>query len=1151
MSSVSPMKICYACGAQNVDNYVFCAACGSPADTDEQHETRFAVVLVAGITGSTEAAERFDPESLRHLLGTYTREMVRAIETYGGFVEKFLGDSVLAVFGFPFAHEDDANRALRAALKIQTSIADLNADLRRNLGDALAIGIGVDMGELVVTSDSRLSQVAGHPVNVAARMAATAEPGQILVSEQARRAAMGFHFVSHADIPLKGGGRGIALFELTGEARLAADVLPFPMVGREVEFARLRAVYVQVVSRGQPSIVIVQGEAGIGKSRLVHEFLASLRAQDLVLRGRCIPYGEGVAYWPLADILRQHAQLDFAETAEDWRRRVTDFVEELAQVQAPVDVGRTVAALLLTVGVEDAGGDLRQIDPRHVREEVFAAWQWLLSALARTSTTVVVIEDLQWAESPFAEVIAQLVELSEGPLLFILTTREGLGGGVALERLVRSVLTIRLEPLPLEDAARLLTLVKDNRELSRELADRILDRAAGNPLFLEEMARLVQEADGLDALTLPTSIHALIAKRIERISPEERRVLEASASVGRTFWSAAVAAATGSTEAEIERILARLNQRQLITSTGESVLEGEREYRFRHILIRDVAYASLEGREKAQLHELVAGWIASGLGRWQPPPIELLAAHLQAAFENAKDEPGVLTEQIEHLRTQAVYRSAAAAERALRGLSFERARELARAALSLARLPFERARALEALGLTSYYEQDAEQAWKYFREAVDSYLVAQDEDGLVVAALCARALEVLTRFRGTALSVTAADARKYLDVGLANAGTTDSDDLAQLLMVKSLWPYLFPDGDRSDEARQEALEAGERAAAMSAHLVRPDIGANALEGVAAYHVHSGLYGRMRTVIADRLRLAGSLRDPTEVGNIFAEAARVEFHVGRYREAQLLADEAFSRSLESAPAIAVYSLGFRAQARCRLGDWDGVVSDVAATEELLAGRGDLPPLYSTEQFAAAAFVREVQGDSSTSDRLTALLERALRGDRWQSARVALWLALRAARKRSFDEAWAHLDRLDQQARQSALGLVLEAKCEIVAEEQAWNRSAAIVAEARHHSRDAKLIALPFYADRLEGRALLASGDVRKAQKPLARAANGFRQLEAKWETARSMLYFAEAMLQVRRQRVEMRAHLLDARQVLEELHSLPESTRAQWLLEKMR
>jgi class 3 adenylate cyclase/tetratricopeptide (TPR) repeat protein len=1122
-------------------------------------ERKLVAVLFADVSGSTGLGERLDPETLKEVMDAFFEAMKRAIEAAGGTVEKFIGDAVMAVFGVPMAHEDDATRALRAALGMRRELETLNRTLLEAHGLTLAMRIGVGMGEVVAVTAPRPGEgmVTGDAVNVAARLEQSAEPGQIRVSERAARAARGFHLVEMGPLQLKGKQLEVHAYELVGESP-AGDRLPpehgAPLVGRERELALLETVYDRVAIDGHPHLVTVYGDPGVGKSRLIAEFGALAAGRDVrpvVVRGRCLPHGEGVPYWPLAEILKGHAGVLDSDPPRLALQKVEVLGKELLSAELSPDPPRATAALAFSVGLHDPRSTFAEEEPRRVRMEISSAWRSYFSALARRGPTIAVVEDIHWADGALLDLLEELADHVEGPLLILCPARSeltgrrpGWGGGRW------NFSSLLLEPLTTGESERLVRFLLGDAELPETVRGRILDRGGGNPFFLEEIARhVLEEAGGKDRVDIPDTVQGVLAARMDLLGQIEKRTLQSASVVGRVFWIGPLARLVDSDRTRLEEALARLEDRGLVYARLSSSMAGEREYLFKHVLTRDVAYESLPRRQRASAHAEVAAWIEETSGeRWRES-VELLAHHYAEAYRSAIEQARPDLEAVEAMRARAFRYSIHASEEARGKLALDSGQRMAETAASLAASPEEKSLALEALGEIYYLSSQGDLAWSALREAVDARLAGGEEDGRALARLCARALEVVTRGRGAMRSrLSEADASSYLEIGLRQAGTGDNEELARLLTVRSFWPYSFRDKTSSDDELDRARTAGEEAAAMAARLDRPDLASAALDGIGSYYISRGLYGQMDDVVERRLDLVRSLTDPHEIGDVFAVAAWVQFHIGRYRRAVELAGEGYDRAAAGAPMMALYCLDWRAVARCRLGAWDELLGDVDLIQGMLGERKENPPGFASDHFAAAAFVHEVRGDHETADRLLRVVTWLDVAEDRPSPGWLAWYALLLARRSRFDEARAQLDRPEEGMRWGR-GLILEARCDVLGEQEAWEEVPSLLREARQHAGEATLLALPHYADRLEGRWAQARGEADRAAAILATVGDGFVSIEAEWEAARTRLMLGEALAAAGRSD-EARKSIQRALPTLERMGSLREAEQGRAVLETL-
>ena len=534
-------------------------------------------VLFCDVTGSTALGERTDPEALRALLARYFERMKAIVECHGGTVEKFIGDAVMAVFGVPVAHEDDALRACRAAVEMREALPGLGIQGR----------IGVNTGEVVTGTEERLAT--GDAVNVAARFEQAATPGEVLIGAPTL-ALVGSAVEAEQVEPLtlKGKAVPVAAYRLLAAPGELERRFASPMVGRERELRRLRDAFAQAVHDRSCQLFTVLGSAGVGKSRLAVELLAGAEAR--VLRGRCLSYGEGITYWPVVEILKQTGALPDGDAA------------------------RPLRALL---------GDGDQVASA---EETAWGFRKLLEQQAQTEPVVCVFDDLHWAEETLLDLVEHVADLSrDAPILLLCMARPELlerrpswGGGKW------NATTVLLEPL---DAAETEQLLGELGGVTDELRERIVVAAEGNPLFLEEMLALVRDNPG-ETVEVPPTIQALLAARLDQLDPAERSVLERGSVEGRIFHRGAVAALTDE-DAQIDRWLLGLVRKELVRPDRPQ-LPQEDAYRFRHLLIRDAAYDALPKAVRADLHQRFAAWLETN-GQQLVELDEILGYHLEQA----------------------------------------------------------------------------------------------------------------------------------------------------------------------------------------------------------------------------------------------------------------------------------------------------------------------------------------------------------------------------------------------------------------------------------------------------------------------------------------------------------------------------------------
>src|SRR5579884_14313 len=631
------MPVCTSCGQENPEIARFCLACGAPlaapATAGAREERKVVSVLFADLVGFTSRAERLDPEDVRKLLAPYWERVRGELERHGGTVEKFIGDAVVALFGAPVAHEDDPERAVRAALSIRDWIAEQEGDLQ--------LRIAVTTGEALVRLDARPLEgegvASGDVVNTAARLQAAAPPNGILVDETTFRAtAEMIEYRASAPVEAKGKSQPVLVWEaVEARAHFGVDVpraYTTRLVGRERELDELRDALARARHERMPQLVTLVGVPGIGKSRLVHELFRIVGADPELVRwrqGRSLPYGEGASFWALAEMVKAEARIrdgdDEASSEEKLRRTVADAIEE------EDERGPTAERLRPLVGLPGDGaadGDRRS--------EYFAAWRRYLEGLAERRPTVLVFEDLHWADDDLLDFVDHLADWATGvPLLVVgtarpelLDRRPGWGGGK------RNVATLSLSPLRDDETARLLGELLSSSAVPAGEQDDLVARAGGNPLYAEQYARMLAERGADVSARVPETVQGIIAARLDGLAVKEKALLQDAAVIGKVFWLGAVTAIGGTEPAGAEELLHLLERKDFVQRSRRSSVAGDVEYAFRHLLVRDVAYNQIPRAARAEKHRLAAEWIA-GLGRPEAHA-EPLAHHHLAAFELAR-----------------------------------------------------------------------------------------------------------------------------------------------------------------------------------------------------------------------------------------------------------------------------------------------------------------------------------------------------------------------------------------------------------------------------------------------------------------------------------------------------------------------------------
>lgn len=622
-------------------------------------ERKLATVLFVDLVNSTGLLTASDPEVVRRRVNQFFDRISHCVTLHGGIVEKFAGDAVLAAFGVPQAHEDDAERAARASLAMRQAVVELGLEAR----------IGIEAGELVV-EDSESTFATGEAVNLAARLQQAARPGEILIGPTAYRLAAASLVVEDAGpLELKGMGSALRAWRLIdavdGPGRSMGPRAP--LVGREAELELLENTFARTVRDRRAHLFTIFGEPGVGKSRLAREFVDGLERAS-VLSGRCLPYGEGVTYWPLAEMIKAAAGISDDDPLEEAFAKLRECCEE-----------ETVADVL---GL--ASGMLEALEGERSPQEISWAAREVMVTLADVQPLVLLFEDIHWAEEPLLELIEHLADWVRAPLLVIclarpelLEQRPGWGGGR-----VRST-AIELEPLSDEESALLVDkllsqLAGGSGEPLTAPSKEVLERTEGNPLFVEETIRmLVESGSGNGAADrIPDTLQALIAARIDHLPPAGKRLLQRASVVGRVFWKGALEHLSPDVE-DIDALLEDLQVREFALREPRSSISGEPAYRFKHLLIREVAYSGLAKLSRAQYHARFAEWLADRTGE---ELLEIRAYHLDQAVEFLTELEGAPPEELAQETGDALVK---AAKRAMAREAYSTARRLGQRAVEL------------------------------------------------------------------------------------------------------------------------------------------------------------------------------------------------------------------------------------------------------------------------------------------------------------------------------------------------------------------------------------------------------------------------------------------------------------------------------------
>jgi class 3 adenylate cyclase/tetratricopeptide (TPR) repeat protein len=621
---------CPNCSAVVAPDLAFCTSCGeelevtAPTTTEERKTVS---VLFADLVGFTARAERLDPEEVRELLASYHTRVRTELERFGGTMEKFIGDAAVALFGAPVAHEDDPERAVRAALAVREAMGELDA----------AVRVGITTGEALVTRDARPLEgegmAAGDVVNTAARLQAAAPADGILVDAVTYRATQ--HAIEYREaepVEAKGKAEPVSVWEAVApRARLGVDIAfrgGAALVGRKHELDALRDAFDRACRERTPQLVSLVGTPGIGKSRLVYELWALLDADPASYpfwrQGRSLPYGDGVSFWALGEMAKSHAGIlesDDAEVAKKkLRAAVAHAIDDSAEARWIEGHLRPLVGLSGEAGTPERGA------------EAFSAWRRFFEGLTEQYPVVLVFEDLHWADDGLLDFVDYLLEwATDVPLLVVCTARPellerrpGWGGGK------RNAVTISLSPLSDDESTLLL------EELVGKADPALLARAGGNPLYAEEYARMLAQRQNGEELPLPDSVQGIIAARLDTLPLEEKALVQDAAVLGKVFWVGELAQASGLERAAVAERLQMLERKEFIRRERRSSVAEETAYVFRHVLLRDVAYAQIPRRRRAERHRLAAEWIESLAADRREDLADVIAHHYVSALDLAR-----------------------------------------------------------------------------------------------------------------------------------------------------------------------------------------------------------------------------------------------------------------------------------------------------------------------------------------------------------------------------------------------------------------------------------------------------------------------------------------------------------------------------------
>jgi class 3 adenylate cyclase/tetratricopeptide (TPR) repeat protein len=923
----SPLaQTCPSCGTPNPPTVKFCGECGTAlgaAPTAEPREApaaerRLVSVLFADLVGFTAASEARDAEDTRELLSRYFDTCRRLIELYGGTVEKFIGDAVMAVWGAPVATEDDAERAVRAALDLVAAVSALGDEVG---APELRARAGVLTGEAAVTLGAEgQGMVAGDLVNTASRIQSVAEPGAVLVGEATRRATDQTIVYSDAGSHELKGKVGLvplwqALRVVSGSrGALKSTGLEAPFVGRDRELRRIKDLFHTCADEKRPQLISITGIAGIGKSRLAWEFYKYFDGIAQITywhRGRCLSYGEGVTYWALADMVRMRARIAEDEEAGSALTKLAEVVEE--HVTDADERGFVEPRLRHLLGLEEGHFE---------REDLFAAWRLFFERLSDVYPTVLVFEDMQWADASLLDFIEYLLEWSRSCPLFVVTLArpELLERRPAWGAATRNFTSLFLEPLPEPAMEELLAGLVPG--LPETLRQQILERAEGIPLYAVETVRMLLDRGALvqedavyrptatiDALEVPETLHALIAARLDGLTSDERRVLQDGAVLGKTFTKQALAALSGLDEVQLDAVLAALVRKEVLGVQADPRSPEHGQYGFLQDLLRRVAYETLAKADRKAKHLAAASYLEGTSSEHEL--VEVLASHYLEAYRLAPDAADAQT-----IRAKTCELLARAGERAASLAAAAEARRYFEQAAGLTEDRSEKAALLGRAGEMAARSADPDTA----RALLETSIELHEEQGNTHAA--ARVLGRLGRIDSRTGRRDEALARMERAFEVISADEPD-EDFAELAARLSLGYWYSGDQERAAERADLALDIAE------AHLY-PAALAVALRAKAFVVFSRGHNEEAAAIVGRALEIALDHDLAEDAGVCYFILSDGCFRRDEYADALRYLDEALALARRRGDRPSEWSvLAERTYPLAMLGRWDEAI---AASEE---------------------------------------------------------------------------------------------------------------------------------------------------------------------------------------------------------------------------
>ena len=1058
------MVTCGVCGSAAPEAARFCPACAAPLDeTQEGSERKLATVIFADLVGSTELAGSQDPERTRALLERFYDAMADEIGTAGGTVEKFAGDAVMAAFGAPAALEDHAERALHATIAMRRRLHEL-------AGGVLTLRIGVNTGEVVAGRPREGSSfVTGDPVNVAARLEQAAEPGEILVGERTVALVRGaFEFAEPRSIEAKGKPGGVECRRLLRALSLMRPRgvlgLHRAFVGRDEEMEILERAYREAEAGGEPRLVTILGDAGVGKTRLLREFwerLGGRSPEPLRRTGRCLPYGEGVTYWPLAEVLREHLGISESDPSA-----------------AVLEALGSREIMGLTLGLDVAHG----LHPLAARDRFQDAWVGFLEEIAAERPLVMLIEDVHWGEELLLDLLERLVADTRGPLLMLATARPELlesqpGWGARLPGT-----TVSLEALSTEDAVRMLDGLLGGT-LPPGLREVVIQRAEGNPFFVEEvlgtlidLGLLTRGGDSWSLAELPSdfsvpdTVQAVVAARVDLLEPADKQGLQAASVIGRVFWAGPVYELV--TEGEPD--LRVLEERDFIRRRSGSSIPGDREYAIKHAVTREVAYAGLPKVRRAQMHAAFARWLER-TGQGRDEFASLLAHHYAEAVrpEDVDLAWSGREEELAELRERALRWLRHAADLAIGRMEVEDGLALLHRAIELETDPERRAVLWHAVGRANILKYDGEAFWSAMQESLETAVdPAFSADVYADLAFQTALRSGMWRRRPDPQLV-----EEWIDRSLALA-EPGSPARAKALLARA---YQEPAG--SEGPAREALEIAEK-------LGDIELRSFALDALAGAAMARGDYDEGVEWSRKRLELVPQLTDPDHIALVFGYSLSSFIYVGRLDEAREIARRYDEVTGTLSPHHRVHAAFEHVYVESSAGRWDAVAALTRRAESAVAANADTPCALDVVVLLDCALAHVYLGAAGEARRLEqAAADLRMEGYGVLSPRIELAIAIA---------------RGDLTEVERLLGTWSPAGLDDV--EGLATRLDALVALGRRDDIEAEAPALVIPGSYLEPFALRALGSARGDGGLTLRAVSRFEAMDLTWhadQTKRSI------------------------------------------------